>query len=366
MEISSGVFCKRSASISPRPFWGVRLYEKYILGAPALYITLLIGISLFFGWQLRHFRLDASSDSIVLENDKDLLYYNYTRDVFGTDDYVVITITPREELLSDGNLATLEEFVAEFEAMESVDSVVSVLTVPLFQSPPVPLLSIATAYKTLQSPDVRRDLAFPEFVDSPLYKDYLVSVDGETMAVQVNFKPPEGEYRETIDLRNELRERARQRKLNDRERRWLDRAEQRYTEFYAASVIQRRADITHIRDIVDQYEPRFGDVHIGGVPMIMADIIAYVANDIQVFGAGVLILVLLALAVVFRKIKWVLLPTAACIMTVLVMLGYMGFVDWAATIVTSNFPSLLIVVTLALGIHIAVRYRELYAEHPDW
>lgn len=345
---------------------GARLYEKYVLAAPAFYLTLAVALTLFFGWQLQHFRLDASSDSIVLENDKDLLYYNYTRDVFGSDDYVVITVTPREELLSDHNLDTLRSMVDEFEAMDSVDSVVSVLSVPLFHSPPVPLLNIATGYKTLESPGVRKDLAFPEFVQSPLYQDYLVSVDGKTMAVQVNFKPPEGEYREVIDARRELRDRRRESGLSSAEKERLEGLEERYNELYAASVVQRRKDIAHIRDIVAKYEPKFGEMHIGGVPMIMADIIAYVANDIQVFAGGVLALVLLTLAIVFRKVKWVLLPTAACIMTVIIMLGYMGFVDWPATIVTSNFPSLLIVVTLALGIHIAVRYRELYAEHPDW
>ncbi len=347
------------------PSSGASFFNRIVLGAPWLFVLITLSATTFFGYYISQFRMDASTDSIVLENDGDLRYYDVTRELFGSDDFVVITVTPDDDLFSPPTLDILREFVATCESMERDESVTTILTVPLFHSPDVPLMKLADGYRTLASEDVDLELAREEFTSSPLYKDYLISIDGKTTAVQVNFKAPHPEYQKIITERRELRLKKADETLTPEEALRLPEVERAYKIFYAENTQKRIEDIEYVRSVVAEFRPRIGTIHLGGVPMIMADIISYVRSDIVTFGFGVLALVLVVLAIIFRKIKWVLLPTLTCVFTVTIMLGYMGYTDWAATIVTSNFPSLLIVITMAMAIHVVVRYRELYSGNPD-
>jgi uncharacterized protein len=345
--------------------WYIRLYLNTVLGKPWIFVTLAVAFAAFFGFYIKDFTLNASSDAIVLENDKDLRYYDYTREVFGSDDYIIVTVTPREgTLVSDENIARLAEMSAEFEAMPSVQSVTSILNVPLFHSPDVPLMLLADGYKTLAD-DADRSLALEDLTSSPLYTNYLISEDGKTTAIQVTFNDNPDEFTAVEKRRRELRDKRKEERLTADERAELKQLEQDYAEQYAALVKENNESIEKVREIVARYQD-LGALHIGGVPMIMADIISYVRGDIITFGYAVTLVVIVVLALLLRRVKWVLLPTAVCLFTVITMIGYMGYTGWAGTIVTSNFPSLLFVIALADVLHVTVHYRELYARYPDW
>lgn len=351
-------------SLSERVSPFTKVFNRVVLGFPWVMLLITAAVAGYFGYYIKDFKMDASSDSIVLEDDKDLRYYEQTRDIFGSDDYVVVTFTPKGDLFASETQDELHALQNDFEDMEHVDYVTSILNVPLFHSPDVPLFQIAQGYRTLQSEDVNLEMAAQEIVSNPLYKNYLVSMDGETTAMQVTFKPPDPEYQALIDRRSELKIKKIDGELTPAEAAELQRVNKRYIQRHAQGSAERIEDIERIRAIIDQYRD-VATIHLGGVPMIMADIINYVEGDIVTLGSGVGIFILLVLAGLFRKVRWIVLPFLACGLPVFIMFGYLGRTDWLATIVSSNFPAILLVITIAMIMHIIVRYRELYAGNPD-
>ncbi len=353
--------------VKQSPF--VTLFERVVLGAPLLVLVIVLGIAAFFGYYIKDFELDASSDSITLESDKDLRYYNETREIFGSDDYVVVPVTPAGELFAEGTLNQFAKLVDELDAMENVSSVTSILSVPLFHSnagdnPNVPIVLLASGYKTLSGEGVDLERAQAEMTSSPFYQDHLISKDGKTTAIQVNFEPARDEYTGWYNRRTQLRDKRREEGLTPEEKAEFEDIDTKYRAEYLVRLDERSADIETIRAIIKRHES-LGDIYLGGVPMVMADIIRYVRSDIERFGVGVVLFMIATLTVIFRRPKWILLPALTCVLTVAIMMGYLGFVDWRTTIVTSNMTSILLVITMGMTIHIAVRFREAYAASPE-
>lgn len=349
----------------------VRLYDKTVLQYPWFFLLVAFGVFAFFSYHVKDFSLDASSESIVLENDSDLRYYSDTREIFGSDDYIFVTVTPPagDDLFSDKNLKVIGDMSAEFLKIEDVESVTSILNVPLFHSPDVELFKLATDYRTLQGvdrPKADKEQARKELIESPLYKNYLISEDGTTTTLQVTFKDPPQADTDLYNRRRDLKDKSRDSGLTVDESKELAEVELKYAKAHEADIAQNTRNIEACRAIVNKYEPQIGELHAGGVPMIIADIIAYVRNDIKVFGIASFALVVITLTILFRRLKWVLLPLLCSAMVLFIMMGYMGFTHWTGTIVTSNFPAMLIVITLMTAIHIVAHFQETYARHPDW
>ena len=127
---------------------------------------------------------------------------------------------------------------------------------------------------------------------------------------------------------------------------------------------ERDQTIGQVRDILDRYRDQ-ATIHLGGVPMIVADMIRFIKNDLSTFGVGVLAFLLLTLALIFRQWRWVLVPLLCCGFTVWLMVGFLGWAQWPVTVISSNFISLLLIMTLSLTIHLIVRYREFQHDEPE-
>lgn len=354
-------------SAKQSPF--VTLFDRVVLGMPAIVLVLALGVTGFFGYFIKDFELDASSDSITLESDTDLRYYNETREIFGSDDYVVVPVTPKGELFTEESLRDLQGLVDELDAIENVSSVTSILSVPLFHSnagdnPNVPIVLLASGYKTLGGEGVDLERARAEMTSSPFYQDHLISKDGKTSAVQVNFAPAPDWYTEAYNRRTQLRDIRREEGLTPEQKAEFEEIDAKYRAEYMVRLDTRSEDIQTIRNIIKKHEA-IGEIYLGGVPMVMADIISYVRSDIERFGIGVVLFMFAALSVIFRRPKWIILPTLTCVFTVAIMMGYLGYTDWRTTIVTSNMSSILLVITMAMTIHIAVRFREAHAASPE-
>ncbi|HSM29991.1 MAG TPA: MMPL family transporter [Woeseiaceae bacterium] len=338
-------------------------FDRLVLKRPAITLAVIAAVVAFFGYHAPGFRLDASADSLVLENDKALKYYRSIRARYGSDDYLIVTYTPKQDLFSDAVLADLEDLRDEIAAMDNVESVVSLLDVPLIQSPPVSLDELSENVPTLESPRTDKALARQEFLSSPMYRNLLISPDGETTAIQVNFRRDETWHR-LLQKRNELREKSLNSKLSAEEQATLESVSARFDAHSLKLRDQQSEDIAEIRSIVDRHRDT-AELHLGGVPMIVSDSIDFIRHDLVTFGVGVLCFLVVILSVAFRKPRWVVLPMLACGAVGVVMVGFLGLVDWPVTVVSSNFMSLLLILTLSLAIHLIVRYRELHEASPD-
>ena len=338
-------------------------YDKLVLGRPWLTLAAIAVVVLFFAYHAPDFRLDASADSLVLEDDEALQYYRSIRARYGSDDYLIVTYTPNQDLFSDAVLADLRELHDKIAAMDNVESVISLLDVPLIQSPPVTLAKLGEEVPSLESAGTDKALAREEFLHSPMYRDLIVSADGKTTALQVNFRRDDT-WHDLLGQRNELREKSLQSELTAEERATLDSVSAQFDAHSLQLRDRQSEDIARVREIVDRHRD-VADLHVGGVPMIVSDSIDFIRHDLVTFGVGVLFFLVVILAAAFRKPRWVILPMLACAATGVIMVGFLGLVDWPVTVVSSNFMSLLLILTLSLAIHLVVRYRELHAASPE-
>ena len=338
-------------------------YDRLVLERPAITLLIIALVLAFFAYHAPGFRLDASADSLVLENDAALQYYRSIRARYGSDDYLIVTYTPDRDLFSDAVLADLQKLRNEVAAMEHVESVISLLDVPLIRSPPVSLADLSDETPKLDSPQTDKALARQEFLSSPMYRNLLISPDGKTTAIQVNFRRDETWHR-LLQQRNELREKSLKSELSAEEQATLESVSAQFDTLSLNLRDQQSNDIAEIRSIIDRHGDT-AELHLGGVPMIVSDSIDFIRHDLVTFGVGVLCFLVVILAVAFRKPRWVILPMLACGTAGVVMVGFLGLVDWPVTVVSSNFMSLLLILTLSLAIHLAVRYRELHEISPD-
>lgn len=341
----------------------ITLYDRTVLGHPLL--TLLVVAILVGGLTsyLHQFRLDASADTLMLENDQSLAYYRTIEAVYGSNDSLIITYTPKEALFSDAVIDDLRQLHDQLAAIERVESVTSLLNVPLLESPSITLSEVAEEIITLEHPRTQRSLAQREILNSPLYRNLLISPDGDTTAFTVLFKLDDT-WHQLLKARNDLRMLRLERKLSMEEKGALARAE---AQFDAHSISRQKHlehDITTVRTIMDQHRDS-ATLYLGGVPMITADSISFVRKDLVTFGVGVLALLVLILTIIFGRLRWVLVAMSTCIVAGVSMIGILGFIRWPVTVVSSNFISLLLIFTLSLLVHLIVRYRELLAMDHD-
>lgn len=339
------------------------LYERTVLDRPAATIAAVVVVTLGVGWFAQDFTLDATAESLTLEHDEALDYYRAVRARYGSDDYLIVAWAPNAPLFSDEALSTLGQLHDDLDAAEGVAAVTSILNVPLVQSPPVDLQRLEAGIRYLGDSGTDRDLAKRELLDSPLYTNLLVSEDGETTALRVDLER-DREYLELRRARDALREKQFEQALGPAGKQELRHLNERFEALSRLHAQKQRADIAGIRSVVQQYEDS-GTLHLGGVPMIVADSISFIQRDLAVFGTAVLVFLVVILAVVFKKRRWVILPLSTCFATCVFMIGMLGLLEWPVTVVSSNFLALLLILCLALTLHIIVRYREIHEKHPD-
>ncbi|MFC1679051.1 RND family transporter [Elusimicrobiota bacterium] len=343
-------------------FLFIGLYDRAVLERPKVVILALLALLAFFAFWIKEFRLDASSDSLVLEHDDDLRYSRQMSVRYEGGDFMVVTCTPPEGLFEDSSLDRLKHLRDEFKGLRRVSSVVTLLDVPLLKNPPGTLKDLKDNIKTLESPEADRELAVAEFATSHLYRNMLVSEDLRSTALQVNFRA-NGRKIELLARRSELRDKEFEGAISPVEREELDRISVEYRLSKDRWREERHEDIEQVRRIVAKYRGE-ASLFLGGVPMIVDDIISFIKNDLKMFGLGMLCFLVLTLGVIFRRARWVFLPISCCVCSVVVMMGLLGLTRWDVTVVSSNFISLQLIFTMSLAIHIVVRYRELLRKSP--
>ena len=334
------------------------LYQYLVYRQPVVVLLLLTLLALASAWQARNFELDASGESLVLENDPDLNYYREVRENYGTDEYLVVTYTPRDELLSFESLAGLQALRDAFLQMDSIDKVNSILDAPVIYQSGMRLSELGQGLQSLRDENIDRALARREFATNPFYRELLVSADGRTTALQLIFRFDEKQYA-LLEQRRQLL--SIEQGLNAEQTKQLEALRLQIKQHNSAMLASRTADIQQVREIMDTQRHR-AQMYLGGIPMITSDMIRFIRHDLVTFGIGVLVFLLCILAWFFRQLRWVMLPLLCCLLTAIGMLGFLGSAGWRITVISSNFISILLIITLSLCVHIIVRFRDLQLE----
>jgi predicted RND superfamily exporter protein len=353
----------RTGTVPKAPSLAQSLFNRLLLGHPQMVLACLVAATVFFGWGVRRFRLDASTETLMLENDQDLKYARLVDDRYGSSSFLILTFTPKEDLFSDRTLGRLARLRDELKQACNAESVLTILDVPLLESPPIPLQELGSTTRTLQSPDVDKALARQELAHSPLYQDLLVSSDLKTTSLLLTF-PRDYRWEELVQRRNALHEKQAEGSLTAAERVELKDVVREFAQYRDEVRQKEHRDILAIRSIMDRYR-QDGTLFLGGVSMIADDMISFIKSDLRVFGLAVFLLLVLTIAVIFRRVYWVILPMLTCLVSVTWTVGFLGWFGWEVTVVSANFISLQLIITLAMTIHLMVRYRELATSEPD-
>jgi predicted RND superfamily exporter protein len=313
-----------------------------------------------------NFKLDASADSLILENDKDLLTYRDTVERYSTKEFIVMTYSPRQGKIFDkNNLLLIKNLKEKLLSVKNISSVISVVDVPLVESSEVPLIEMANNVPTILSDGIDIIKAENEILDSPIYKDLIISSDGKTTAMQINLKKND----DLIFLNNQKRELTNKKRygnITPEELSKLEEVTKNYAERKEAHGQGIHNLLKSVRLIQNQFSKKHNvELRMGGIPMIADDMIIYVKNDLINFGLGVFFFIIVTLIIIFREFRWVMLPIVSCVYAVLFMIGLLGLLNWQVTVISSNFISLMLILTLSMNIHLIVRYRQLSSSYTN-
>ncbi|SUZ55406.1 uncharacterized protein METZ01_LOCUS8260 [marine metagenome] len=332
-------------------------YSDLVFGNPTIVISFLLLLVVFFAWHAQNFRLDASADSLLLADDPDLEFSRQINTRYGVRDSVLVAYTPEGDLFARDELSRLDELRNDLLAIVRVEAVDSILNVPLFGD--TPLTAISEDYLTIMDEEQDLALAREEIINSPVYRNALVSPDGDTASLLVSFSIDET-LQTLVNRRTELRNLARREEISADDALELSEVEADFDEYSVVAADRQHQIIETIRDTLDNYRDG-AQIYLGGAPMIADDLVTFVRGDLSTFSLAVVALIIFALGLIFRKVRWVAIPLGCCAVAGIIMVGILGLMDWRVTVVSSNFISLLLIITISLTVHLMVRYRELRA-----
>ncbi len=313
-------------------------YQKNLIGKPKTIFIILVILLAFFGFYSKDFKLDASSDTLLLDNDPDLKYLRTINETYGSNDFLILTYKPYESIISKNSIKDLLNLKKDIQKLNWVKNVITILDIPLLDSTDEPLSERLKNFKTLKDENIDRKRGFNEILNSPVFKNFVISEDGSTSGIIVNIKNDKKLKELQKTNSNELQE---------------------YKEYLK---IQNHKNILEIRSIISSYKNN-SEIFLGGIPMIADDMISFIKNDIIVFGIGVFIFIIITLWFVFKKFIWILIPISSCFFSVLIMMGLLGIIGWKVTVISSNFIALMLILTMAMNIHLSTRFIQLKKEY---
>ncbi len=336
------------------------LYNRIILNNPIRVLVVFLCLAIISAYYSQNFELDASGESLVLENDKSLSYYREISQKYASDDFIIITFQPNSELLSDDSINTLRALRADLLKIDSIKSVNSILDAPIIYESGMALSDLVNTLPTIDSSNIDKSIALKEFMSNPLYSELLVSKDASITALQALFNRDK-EYDALLKQRQKLLSRSDE--FSNDEILELAQVKKEIKLKNKLLAEQREIDIKTVREIIDK-QREHGKLYLGGIPMITVDMIQFIQHDLIVFGSGVFLFLIIILALFFHKVRWVILPMLVCGLTALLTIGFISYSGWTITVISSNFLSILLIITLSLTIHLIVRYRDLQLQYP--
>ena len=340
-----------------------KIYKNSIIEKPKFTLLILVILLLNFGYFTKDFQLDASSDTLLLENDPDLKYLREVNAKYGSKDFLVLTYTPKNNLLASDTIKNLTNLKNDLINLNWANNVITILDVPLLKNNDDSLAERIKNFKTLSSEDADKERGFDEIINSPIYKEFIISKDGKTSGILVYIKTDK-KLSDLIRTKNNYLDKRDKDELTSEDKKEYKKFLKEYDNYKKSYNQKNHQNINEIRAIIKKYE-NTAKIHLGGIPMIADDMMTYIKNDIVVFGAGVFLFIVCTLWFVFRSLLWVFIPLLSCFFSVLIMVGLLGLIGWKVTVISSNFIALMLILTMAMNIHMSVRYLQFKKENPN-
>ena len=315
------------------------LYQNTVLKNPKSIFVLLLITLLSFGYFSKDFRLDASSETLLIEGDPDLEYLKEITERYGSKEFLVLTYSPNEGMVTESSINNLLSLKYKIQSLDWVHSVITLLDIPLLNNSEAPLQERLQSFKTLKDESVDTEKGFKEILNSPVFRNFVISKDGKTSGIIVYIKKDKLEDNKIVGKKER--------------------------DIYKDTLKKKNHEnISQIREVIKGYDD-IGKIYLGGIPMIADDMMTFIKSDIIVFGLGVLLFIIATLWFIFRKLIWIIIPISSCFFSVLIMTGLLGLLGWKVTVISSNFIALMLILTMAMNIHMSTRFLQLRNDFPN-
>ncbi len=339
------------------------IYKKIIIDFSKLTLLFVASLLVFALYQAKNFNLDASSDALLLEGDPDLKYLRQVNQTYGSKDFLVLTYSPISSFTEKETILNLQLLKSKIEKLSWVDSVITIIDVPLLKSSDESLMERLSNYKTLAYPEINRERGFNEILNSPIYRNYVISEDGKTSGIVVYLKKDK-RLAEYIKIKDDYFKQITEIGLSKKERIKYKEFLKEYESYKNLYNARNHQNISEIRDVISKYGEN-AKIYLGGIPMIADDMMSFIKSDIIVFGIGVFIFIIFTLWFIFRNFKWVIMPLLGCATSVILMIGLLGLIGWKVTVISSNFIALMLILNMAMNIHVTVRFLQFKKDFPE-
>ena len=268
-----------------------KIYQNFVLKKPNFVLIILLICLCFFGYFSKNFKLDASSETLLIKDDPDLKYLNEINDRYGAKEFLVLTYTPKGSMIDEISIRNLINLKEQIQQLNWVHSVITLLDIPLLSSSDEPLIERLQNYSTLKSQGIDKERGFNEILNSPVFRNFVISEDGKTSGIIVYLKS---------------KDKIENFKSKKDEELYKDKLKK-----------QNHQNILEIRQVIKNFNSN-SKIHLGGIPMIADDMMTFIKNDIIVFGLGVLVFIVATLWYVFRRLIWVIVPISSCFFSVII------------------------------------------------
>ena len=342
----------------------MRQIFKFIIAKNKLVISLVLVLSVVFGYLSTKLSIDASAETLLLEHDPDLKAYRQIAKRYDSPGLLVVAFTPKDDLFSPKNLELIKNLSDELAKKDMVSSVISILNVPLLNSVKGGVTGILDHTPTLSDKDINISKAKLEFAKSPIYSGNLISKDLKTTAIALNLKQDE-KFNELLNERNLLSQKESNGTITQAEK---EKFKALLAEFKAYRDELRKSDhknLEAIKAAIAKFNAN-DELFLGGANMIADDMIGFIKSDLLIYGLSVLALLSFSLWLFFRQVRWIVLPMFICAVSAIFTTGIFGMFGWEVTVISSNYIALQLIITISTVIHLVVSYREFYARHPKY
>ena len=304
-------------------------------------------VLLFFSNFIKNFKIDASSDTLILQNDEDFKYFNYYNKVFPTKNFLVLAISSNE-IIDENYIKKINTLKNKLMKIKEIDSIFSIVDAPILLTNNLQLTDLKNTIENINNTEITLSKVLKEFSNNPLYVNQIISQDKKISSLIIYLKKDQIflKLKENKNLSsNNLNEYKKNKDIQNKKRQEL---------------------IKNIRIIINEEQNNDTKLnnkfnyYLGGIDMIIDDSITYVKKDILFFSFSVTLFIFIILFIIFKNIKWVIIPLISSGYSIIIMIGLMGLFKWEVTAISSNFISLMLILSISMSIHIINNYKKNY------
>ena len=355
---------------------------RMLVSAPKLSLALALILCAFLCAFVPKLAIDASTQTLLLENDKDLELWRDITKRYKIPNTLVIAYTPNSDLLSQNCISTLAALSKDLAQIKGVKSVFSMLDAPLLLSSGLKFSDLLGTIPTLKDSNASKEAIKAEYLNSPFYKNSLVRSDFKTTALLLTLEP-NSRYNEFIASITELENTLKNAENNATAKTLLKEQRAAFKAYRDELRVAEHEQITQIRQVIAKYnqnsqtriphQDEFSNsqtripyqapssqLFLGGINMIADDMIAFVRSDLATYGLATLLLCSLCLFVYYLQLRYVFLAIFICLVCVGVASGLFGLLGFEITVISSNYIALQLIITLSVVIHLINSYREFF------